>query len=417
MQKTGKWRVLSAALLLLLLALGGWGLLHVASRLPDRFTVVAGTELDLSSMGLTVRRMTAEEAAQASASRDGGAAYQAQVSLFHLIPIKTVSVTETAQVTVVPGGTPFGVKLFTNGVMVVGLSEIATAEGSQDPAQAAGLQIGDIILEINGEAVTETEAVSAAMEASGGAPVELTIERDGAVQPVLVTPVRSSYDGQYKGGIWVRDSTAGIGIVTFYRPETGVFAGLGHGICDVDTNGLMPLRAGEIVPVCISGVVKGQNGAAGELKGYFTSSSAIGQLYRNNDTGVYGTLNGAPAAAEPVAVAMKQEVETGAAQILTTIDGETPRLYDIEIESIDLREDGQVKNLVLHITDPTLLAQTGGIVQGMSGSPILQNGKLVGAVTHVFLNDPERGYGIFAENMLRMSDEIANELENLPDVA
>lgn len=162
----------------------------------------------------------------------------------------------------------------------------------------------------------------------------------------------------------------------------------------------MPLRTGEIVPVCISGVVRGQNGNAGELKGYFTSNESMGQLCRNDDTGVYGTLYGEPIDAAPVAAAMKQNVEKGAAQILTTVDGEAPKLYEIKIETLDLREDAATKNMVLRITDPELLAKTGGIVQGMSGSPILQNGKLVGAVTHVFINDPERGYGIFIENML-----------------
>lgn len=416
MQKAKRWLGVSVSIFVILLVTAGSVLFYIAGRIPDQFTVTKGSSLDLSTMGLSARRISTEDAAQANAAQGSGT-YQAQVTLFNMIPLKTVTVSETEEVSVVPGGTPFGIKLFTNGVVVVGVADISTAEGSRNPAEEAGLQLGDIIVEINGEQVTKTEMISEAMAKSGGAPVPMTIDRNGETLSITVTPVCSDYDGRYKGGIWVRDSTAGIGIVTFYRPETGVFAGLGHGICDVDTNDLMPLRTGEIVPVCISGVVKGQEGDAGELKGYFTSSDTMGQLYRNNDTGVYGTLNGAPTDAEPVPVAMKQEVEKGSAQVLTTIDGEAPKLYDIEIESLDMRDESLVKNMVVHITDPELLEKTGGIVQGMSGSPILQNGKLVGAVTHVFINDPERGYGIFAENMLQVSDDVTKNVEKLPDAA
>lgn len=384
--------ILSVAMVLLLVGYQAY------RSLPEKFTVNRGEHLTLSQPGFSVQRMGIEDTAKANLST-GKETYQAQIALWG-IPIKTVTVSETNPIWVIPGGTPFGIKLFTNGVMVVGTSDIATETGNSNPAADAGILLGDIIIEINGTAVTASEMISKMLEESNGAPVTMTVDRNGELFTVTVIPAKASYDGQYKGGLWVRDSTAGIGIVTYYCPESGTFGGLGHGICDVDTNGLMPLRTGEIVPVCISGVVKGQEGDAGELKGYFTSEESIGQLYRNDDTGVYGVLNGAPRDAEPVAVAMKQTVKKGTAQILTTIDGESPRYYDIEIESIDLREETLTKNMVIRITDPDLLEQTGGIVQGMSGSPILQDGKLIGAVTHVLVNDPTRGYGIFIENML-----------------
>ena len=204
----------------------------------------------------------------------------------------------------------------------------------------------------------------------------------------------------------MRDSTAGIGTVTFYNPTNSAFAGLGHGICDIDTAEIMPLGSGDIVPVTISGVVKGEKGKAGELRGYFSSDVPVGSLEANVEAGVYGTLNSAPVNREALKVAMKQEVKTGPAKVLTTIDGGEPRYYDIQIESVNYKNHAMSKNLVICVTDPDLLAKTGGIVQGMSGSPIIQDGMLVGAVTHVFVNDPTKGYGIFAENMMSVSQSV-----------
>ncbi len=377
-----------------------WMGYDVYRSLPDHFTVIEGESLTLPQPWLSVTHQVTSDAEQANAAQ-GDRTHKAQISLLG-IPVKTVTVTETEEQWIVPGGTPFGMKLFTSGVVVVGLSDIDTEAGRRSPAQEAGIAQGDVITAVNGKTVTASEMVSQAMMESGGAPVTMTIDRDGAPCTVTIIPAKSVYDHQYKGGLWVRDSTAGIGMVTYYCPETGQFGGLGHGICDVDTNELMPLRTGEIVPVCISGVVKGQDGDAGELKGYFTSDEVMGQLCRNDETGVYGSLYDAPTDGSPVAAAMKQDVEKGAAQILTTVDGEVPQLYDIAIESLDMREDAVTKNMVIRITDQNLLDKTGGIVQGMSGSPILQNGRLVGAVTHVFINDPTRGYGIFIENMLEV---------------
>ena len=181
---------------------------------------------------------------------------------------------------------------------------------------------------------------------------------------------------------------------------------MGHGICDNDTRDLMPMKTGEIVAVTISGVVKGQQGSAGELRGYFTSNEPVGALAANLESGVYGSMDQAPVAGESVPVAMKQGSEIGPAKILATIEGDTPQYYDAEIQSVDYSGDTTTKNMVIKITDPKLLEATGGIVQGMSGSPILQNGKLVGAVTHVFLSEPSQGYGIFAENMLEVSERL-----------
>ena len=377
--------------------------------LPDQFRVTAGTKLRLNQTGLSIIDTVNKKEITASALKSANQNYHAQLMLFDVIPIKTVSVKVVQEKLLVPCGTPFGIKLFTNGVMVVGVADIESAGKMINPAAVAGVKVGDIITEVNGKAVTQNSQVAKLIESSAGAPVELSIKRNEETLTATLTPILSDVDGSYKGGLWVRDSTAGIGTVTFYDPSNGAFGGLGHGICDVDTNELMPLRNGDVVSVTISGIVKGQKGRAGELRGYFNNDFPVGQLQANSEGGVYGTLNSSPVSTEAIPLAVKQEVKTGAAQIYTTVDGTTPRPYGIEIESINYQDGTKTKNLVVKVTDPDLLSKTGGIVQGMSGSPIVQNGKLVGAVTHVFVNDPTRGYGILAENMLEISEKTSLE--------
>ncbi|MBE6832403.1 SpoIVB peptidase [Faecalispora sporosphaeroides] len=377
--------------------------------LPDQFRVTAGTKLRLNQTGLSIIDTVNKEEITASALKSANQNYHAQLMLFDVIPIKTVSVKVVQEKLLVPCGTPFGIKMFTNGVMVVGVADIESAGKMINPAAVAGVKVGDIITAVNGKAVTQNSQVAKLIESSAGEPVKLSIKRNEEALTATLTPILSDVDGSYKGGLWVRDSTAGIGTVTFYDPSNGAFGGLGHGICDVDTNELMPLRSGDVISVTISGIVKGQKGRAGELHGYFNNDFPVGQLQANSEAGVYGTLNASPVPAQAIPLAAKQEVKTGAAQIYTTVDGTAPRPYGIEIESINYQDGTKTKNLVVKVTDPDLLGKTGGIVQGMSGSPIVQNGKLVGAVTHVFVNDPTRGYGILAENMLEISEKTSLE--------
>lgn len=374
-------------------------------EIPARFQVTAGTSFQLESPGISVSTSFPNEIT-AAAALPVSKSYQAKVMLFNAIPIKTVDVSVVKEMRVVPCGTPFGIRMFTNGVMVVGISDIQSDGSIVNPASKAGLKIGDIIVTVNGEAMNQNEQVAAAIENSGGKPVSITFKRDNVLMETVLEPVKSDVDASYKGGLWVRDSTAGIGTVTFYNPSNGAFAGLGHGICDVDTAKIMPLGSGDIVPVTISGVVKGEKGKAGELRGYFSSDVPVGSLEANVEAGVYGTLNSAPVNSEALKVAMKQEVKRGPAKVLTAIDGGEPRYYDIQIESVDYKSKSMSKNLIICVTDPELLAKTGGIVQGMSGSPIIQDDMIVGAVTHVFVNDPKKGYGIFAENMMSVSQSV-----------
>jgi len=325
----------------------------------------------------------------------------ATVKVFGVIPVKTAYLHKTSEKYLVPCGTPFGIKMLTAGVVVVGLTPIETEKGTVAPAKNGGLKEGDIIISVNGEKISNFSELSGEISASNGREVKLLVRRKGKEMSIVVSPVKSITDGVYRCGIWARDSSAGIGTVTFYDPINGRFGGLGHPICDVDTGEMLPLSSGEVVPVTILDVEKGVAGDPGELKGTFISNITVGNLYENSQTGVYGQLKNKPIENEPMPVCLKQDVKVGSAEILSTVSGRTPQKYKIEIEKINLSSSSPTKNMVVRIVDPSLLEITGGIVQGMSGSPVIQNGKIVGAVTHVFVNDPTRGYGIFAENMLK----------------
>ena len=303
-------------------------------------------------------------------------------------------------------GTPFGIKMFANGAMVVGFSDIYTAQGYQNPAKTAGLKLGDVIVSIAGHETRTNEDVAEALQQLKGAPAEVVFQRDGHEKTVRLTAVMDLSTNTYRTGMWVRDSSAGIGTMTFIDNATGTFAGLGHSIHDSDTGKTLGLLKGEIVPVEITGVEKGSAGAPGELKGRFLTAAAAGDITVNGETGVYGTVSSVQEGID-MELALAQEVTTGRAEIITTIEGRTPQRYEVEIEKIALNASDANRNMVVHVTDPVLLQNTGGIVQGMSGSPIIQNGKLVGAVTHVLVNDPTRGYGIFAENMLETAEAAA----------
>lgn len=309
---------------------------------------------------------------------------------------------------VIPLGTSFGIKLYTDGVIVVSLSELYTADGLCCPAEQAGIHPGDYILTANGTVLSGNAQLAQMIGQSEGKSLNLTVRRGETEFQTELTPVESG--GAFKAGMWVRDSAAGIGTLTFYDPDTGCFAGLGHGICDTDLGSVMSLSHGDPAPITLCGIVKGQAGAPGQLQGYFPSDETLGTLLANNETGVYGTFNDPPTG-EAIEILPADEVTTGAVQIYAAIDETGAQLYDAEISRISRK--GETKNLIVKITDERLLEQTGGIVQGMSGSPILQNGKLAGAITHVFTDDPTMGYGIFAETMCEqlklVSDRAATE--------
>ena len=295
----------------------------------------------------------------------------------------------------IPVGHTVGIKLFSRGVLVVRLAEGDT------PARACGLETGDLILKCNGTAVTSTEQFQSLVQDPEADELQLQVRR-AAKTMTLTAEVAGEAAEERSIGAWIRDSMAGIGTMTFYDPASGVFGALGHGITDVDTAQLMPFASGSILPSTVKAVRRGAVGAAGELRGDFSLNEQLGSLYANTEGGIFGTLDAAKWGAclgQALPIAEKDEVRTGPAVIRSNVAGDEVRDYRVEICKIS-DQDGTERNLLLSVTDPDLLEKTGGIVQGMSGSPILQNGKIVGAVTHVLLNDPTKGYGIFIRNML-----------------
>ena len=296
----------------------------------------------------------------------------------------------SAATRLIPVGHTVGVKLFSRGVMVVRLTE------EPAPARNSGLQTGDVILQCGGTPVTSVEQFQALLQEDETA--DLRVSRNGGEVTIRVEPERNA-DGVKQIGAWIRDSMAGIGTLTWYDPERGTFGALGHGVTDVDTGLLMPFQDGAILPSTVKAVKKGERGSAGELRGDFDLTRDLGPLYANTDWGVFGTLDaadGIPLTREPLTVGAPV---IGEARILSNVAGDEVGEYAVKIARI-LPDSRDGRDMELVITDPELLARTGGIVQGMSGSPIVQNGQLVGAVTHVLLQDPTRGYGIAMTNML-----------------
>lgn len=300
------------------------------------------------------------------------------------------------------GGYPIGLKLYADGVVIVGTEAVDTENGHVNTAEKAGLKLGDIIKKVNGVKVKSNAEVSRIIEKCGGEELVFEAERNGKVFETTFKAEFSQSEQKYKAGIWIRDSSAGIGTVTFCTKDGG-FASLGHAVCDIDTKSTIPISQGECTEARLTGFVKGQNGSAGELCGYL-DRERTGAIYSNDSLGVYGCFDSLPENQVLYEIASASEIKTGEAEIITTIENGITEKYSIIIEKID-EKSTENKNLVIKITDRALIEKTGGIIQGMSGSPIIQNGKLVGAVTHVFLNDATAGFGIFAETMLKKLEE------------
>ncbi len=335
-----------------------------------------------------------------------GESFEVDLKVFGVIPFSTVNVEVVDEMHVAVLGNPFGMKIYTNGVLVIEISEVKTVSGAVNPAKDSGLQVGDYITAVDGNSVYTNEDLSSIIKNSGGKEMQFDVVRNSKKMKINVTAHMSHETGEYNIGVWVRDSSAGIGTLTFYSPINDVLCGLGHGICDEDTGEILELSSGELVSAEIIDVTKGAKGSPGELKGRFTYES-LARIKKNCEIGVYGSAQSGIDVSNLTEVALKQEVKDGYAQILCTISGDEPRLYSCEIEKRNSAYHSKTQNLVVKVTDSELLATTGGIVQGMSGAPILQNGKLVGAITHVLVEDSTTGYGIFAENMLETAQSIA----------
>lgn len=346
--------------------------------------------------------------ASGSVSKTVGETFQVDLKIFGVIPFSKVNVEVVDESYVAVLGNPFGMKIYTEGVLVIRAEDVVTAEGKINPADIAGIKTGDYILSANGEKITCNEDLSKIVQSCNGADINIELVRSGKHIKTTARPVCDKESGILRLGIWVRDSSAGIGTLTFYSPATGIICGLGHGICDSDTDSLLSIESGQMVSAQIISVNKGKTGSPGELKGKFTYEN-LADIEANLQNGIYGTLKADFTGLTLTEVALKQDICEGEAQILCTVDGESPRLYSCTVKHRMSVTGSSEHDLVITVTDPDLLAVTGGIVQGMSGSPILQNGKLIGAVTHVLVDDPTAGYGIYAENMLETAQGIVQQ--------
>lgn len=331
--------------------------------------------------------------------------YKVKVSLFNM-PIKDSVLTVGERRYVAISGEIIGLRLFTEGVLIVDVDKVQCGSESFCPGESAGLCKGDIIYSIDGEKTLSSQSVNNKIKYSGGRSLEIEYIRNGTHYVTYLTPVISSHDNSYKGGLWVRDSAAGIGTVSFFDVKTGMFAALGHAVCDIDTGEILPLLGGDAVSARIVGCNKGVSGKAGELCGMFEKKS-IGVLLSNSSTGIIGIFDEWDKNAELYPVAAPSEAHKGKAKIVSTVDATGKKYYDIEIQKIT-ENAADNKNMVIKVTDESLISKTGGIVQGMSGSPIIQDGKLIGVVTHVLVNDPTKGYAIFIENMTGSAEGMSH---------
>lgn len=378
-----------------LMGIGVLSIQEIQARIPDTVYVRAGQQEGLTE-SLDIPLVTYPDSIDVSER----GSYQIPCSLLGMIPLKEVQVQTVEDKWVSVCGASVGLYMETQGVLVVDTGEVTDVEGlAENPAENI-VKPGDYILEVNGTPIDGKKELIQKIQSSQGDAMELLVNREGEEIPLSLEPVMTK-EKEYKLGIWVRDNTQGIGTLT-YVDQDGKFGALGHGISDTDTGELLDVSQGELYQAQIVSVLKGSKGVPGELSGYieYEDSKQIGTIEKNTTLGIFGQLfPGATLPEKKVEIGYKQEVKEGEAQLMTQLDGEV-KAYDIEITKIDQNQADTNKAFEIRVTDPELLAKTGGIVQGMSGSPILQGGKLIGAVTHVFVQDSSKGYGIFIENML-----------------
>ena len=382
------------------------------SALPDALVLPTGGQISVDAwLPLSVEVSKQDAPVLADVKRCSGASVNLTAGetsgttevvfrLMGLVPVKTMTVTVEQPRILIPGGQSLGVAMRTEGVVVVGASDLGT---TPSPARKAGIRPGDVIKRVDAAEIGSASELSQQLRA--GKTSILEVDRQGDTLLFEVEPGIDPRDGASRLGVWVRDSTAGVGTLTYFDPADGSFGALGHAITDVDTGVQMPVGDGAVYQNEVVQITKGRKGAPGELTGaFFEEEIVVGDIDRNTEFGIFGSaesdIAGGALYPDGLPAARSDEVQTGPAQLLTTLQGQGSRAYDCEIERINTLDRDATRSMVVRITDPQLLAETGGIVQGMSGSPIIQDGKLVGAVTHVLVNDPTRGYGIFIENML-----------------
>ena len=328
-----------------------------------------------------------------------------EVRLFDTFNVKDINVNVIERTKVIPVGQVSGLKLYTSGVLVVGMSEIKGIDNQKyKPYENSGIEEGDTIVEIGGNIITDTKELIQTVNSSKGEQLEIKYLRGEETLECSITPVKTS-ETEYKLGLWVRDSAAGIGTMTYYEPSTGNFAALGHGITDIDTGELLNIANGEFITTKVLSIIKGKNGNPGKIQGSIDEQTKIGIVNKNSIFGIYGKITDVSKIKidtnSMMDVATRNEIELGEAEILCSLDGENVKKYKVQIEKIYLNNDYDNKSMLIKVVDNELIQKTGGIIQGMSGSPVIQNGKFIGAITNVLVNDPTRGYIVFGDIMIK----------------
>ena len=315
-----------------------------------------------------------------------------------------ISVNAVPDVMVVPMGNAIGIRLYSEGVLVIGSTLVEGVDGNTyEPCKSSGIRSGDILLKINDIDIENISNLIKLVNDSNGEEIKITYKKGNKIFNDIIIPKKSLDDGLYKLGLWVRDGTTGIGTLTFYIPENKYYGALGHGISDIDSKVLIELGEGSLNEASVLSVVRGVRTIPGEIRGIINSSYTLGSVTKNNEFGIYGKIlneNYLLDNYEAIPIASRMEIKPGKAKILCTIEGSAPKEYEVEIQKIYNLSGKSTKSMIIKVIDQELLAKTGGIVQGMSGSPIIQNGKFIGAITHVFVNDPTKGYAVFADTMI-----------------
>ena len=383
-----------------------------ATFIPNEIVLMEGEKLNLKiARGISLTNskaledqvvLTASNINKEKVATSGNT--KMDLNLFGAIKLKQININVIPKTKVVPLGTAIGMKLYTKGVLVVGMSQINTENNERTkPYENSGIEQGDMILSVNNREVSSTNELIDEINESQGKTVKIKYERNNETGETSITPVKSS--NEYKLGLWVRDVAAGVGTLTFYEPSSNTFMALGHGISDIDTEKLVEISTGELITANILSINKGEKGKPGEIRGTIQNGNEIGKIYKNTNFGVYGTVTNInhleTDLTNEIEVASRDEIQNGSATIICQLDNNKSKSYNIEIEKIYKNNNSDNKSMFIRITDKELLEKTGGIIQGMSGSPIIQNGKFIGAVTNVLVNDPTKGYGVFADIMIK----------------
>lgn len=365
------------------------------SNIPSSVILLEGETLSLNTLFGVKTVQASSNIAESNNNK-----VNIELSFLGGFTLKQIDVNVLPETKVVPVGKVIGLKLYTNGVLIVGMTEI----DGEKPYEYTGLKEGDTILEINNTEIDSIEKLKEVVNKSNGEELELKYLRDGTISVSNIKPVQTNTD-EYKLGLWVRDAATGVGTITYYEPESGKFAALGHGIVDVDTDKLIDIESGEVVTSSIVAIKKGEQGIPGEIKGTIMNQTNIGEVTKNTDFGIYGNLTNTAIlninSQKAIDVALRSEIKTGNAKVLCTLENGVTKEYDIEIKKIYANNNSDNKSMLIKVTDEDLLNQTGGIIRGLSGAPIIQNGKFCGAVTHVLVSDPTMGYAVFGDLMIK----------------